>query len=153
MVAFRTDPIYVGRSGSTRALALLFTVTACYQWFPTVGLKFLVTSFECFGVCRIAAAAITVHTARKIASAKLPLVQRTHASRRARQTLGRGVSASGSRLTPPSSSSRSTLPWEQIAGSGRRRQVCEKKTLLNSILDFAVGQKSSADAWVDLADE
>jgi hypothetical protein len=31
--------------------------------------------------------------------------------------------------------------------------VCEKRTLLNSILDFAVGQKSSADAWVDLADE
>src|SRR5258707_15320196 len=40
---------YVGRRGSTRALARLFTVTACYQCFPMRGLKFLVTSFECFG--------------------------------------------------------------------------------------------------------
>src|ERR1700722_14396461 len=35
-----------------------------------VGLKFLVTSFECFGVCRFTAAAIAVHTARKISPAK-----------------------------------------------------------------------------------
>jgi hypothetical protein len=34
------------------------------------GLKFLVTSFECFGVCRFTAAANAVHTARKISSAK-----------------------------------------------------------------------------------
>jgi hypothetical protein len=33
-------------------------------------LKFLVTSFECFGGCRFAAAAIAVHTARKISSAE-----------------------------------------------------------------------------------
>jgi hypothetical protein len=35
-----------------------------------VGLKFLVASFECFGVCRFTAAAIAVHTARKISPAK-----------------------------------------------------------------------------------
>ena len=34
------------------------------------GLKFLVTSFECFGVCRFTAAAIAVHPARKISSAE-----------------------------------------------------------------------------------
>ena len=34
------------------------------------GLKFLVTSFECFGVRRFTAAANAVHTARKISSAK-----------------------------------------------------------------------------------
>ena len=44
------DLTYVGRRGSTRALARIFTVTACYQCFPTVELKFLVTSFGCFGV-------------------------------------------------------------------------------------------------------
>jgi hypothetical protein len=35
-----------------------------------VGLKFLVTSFECFGVCRFTAAAIAVHPAREISSAE-----------------------------------------------------------------------------------
>ena len=35
-----------------------------------VELKFLVTSFECFGVCRFTAAANAVHTARKISSAE-----------------------------------------------------------------------------------
>jgi hypothetical protein len=60
----KTNLTYVGRRGSTRALARLFTVTACYQCFPIVGLKFLVTSFECFGVCRFTAAAIAVHPAK-----------------------------------------------------------------------------------------
>ena len=32
--------------------------------------------------------------------------------------------------------------WEQIAGRGRRRQVCEKGTLLISRLDFAVNSIS-----------
>jgi hypothetical protein len=34
------------------------------------GLKLLVTSFECFGVCRFTVAAIAVHPARKISSAE-----------------------------------------------------------------------------------
>ena len=34
------------------------------------GLKFLVTPFECFGVCRFTAAAIAVHPASKISSAE-----------------------------------------------------------------------------------
>jgi hypothetical protein len=61
-------------------LARLFTETACYQCFPMVGLKLLVTSFECFGVGCFTAAAIAAHPAAEISSAELPLVQRTHAS-------------------------------------------------------------------------
>jgi hypothetical protein len=34
------------------------------------GLKFLVTSFECFAVCRFTAAVNAEHTARKISSAE-----------------------------------------------------------------------------------
>ena len=34
------------------------------------GVKFLVTSFECFGVCSFTAAEIAVHTARTISSAE-----------------------------------------------------------------------------------
>ena len=33
-------------------------------------MKFVVTSFECFSVCRFTAAAIAVHPARKISSAE-----------------------------------------------------------------------------------
>jgi hypothetical protein len=80
IVPARRIVIYVGRRNSTRVLARLFTETACYQCFPMVGLKLLVTSFECFGVCRFTAAAIAAHPTGKISSAELPLVQRTHAS-------------------------------------------------------------------------
>jgi hypothetical protein len=38
------------------------------------GLNFLVTSFECFGVCRFTAAAIAVHPARKIHRRRPPLI-------------------------------------------------------------------------------
>src|SRR5258705_7134918 len=62
LVPVKDNLIYFGRRGSTRALARLFTVTACYQCFPMVGLKFLVTSFECFGGCRFTSAAIAVRT-------------------------------------------------------------------------------------------
>jgi len=62
-------------------------------------------------------------------------------------TLGRSVSATRSRLTSPSYSSPSTLRWEQIAGRGRRRQVCEKRTLLISILNFAVNSISIPVIW------
>ena len=65
-----TNSTYVGRIGAARALAKIFTVTACYQCFPMVELKLLVTSFECFGACRFTARAIAKHTARKISSAK-----------------------------------------------------------------------------------
>ena len=65
-----TNSTYVGRIGSTRALAQIFTVTACYQCFPIVRLKVLVTSFECFGVCRFTAATIAAHPAGKISSAE-----------------------------------------------------------------------------------
>jgi hypothetical protein len=60
----------MNRRGSARVLARLFTETACYQCFPMVGLKLLVTSFECFGGCRFTAAANAVHSARKISSAE-----------------------------------------------------------------------------------
>jgi hypothetical protein len=70
VVPARRIVIYVGRRGSARVLARLFTETACYQCFPMVGLKLLVTSFECFGGCRFTAAANTVHSARKISSAE-----------------------------------------------------------------------------------
>ena len=64
------DLPYAGRRGSTRALERLFTVTACYQCFPMVRLKFLVTSFERFAYVSLYCGGDVARPARKISSAE-----------------------------------------------------------------------------------
>ena len=62
--------IYVGMRDSTRGFARIIHSNCLLPVLSDGGLKFLVTSFECFGVCRFTAAAIAVHPACKISSAE-----------------------------------------------------------------------------------
>jgi hypothetical protein len=90
-----TNSTYVGRIGSTRALAQIFTVTACYQCFPTVESKFVVTSFECFGVSGFIAAVNAEHKAREISLAETD----THLSPQLRMTRNPALTRSSISLT------------------------------------------------------